>query len=385
MHGIHTRPHLTFDGFRRARKLANHRPSVGFDSTSHLIDEELATWVDLKAGDNKAGNLLDKPAWVFVESHNQLEHAFAHLLEQDVVSIDRKLSSDIGYWGKYSCFIGLSSCLTVYVMDALVLRQPLFDHLQSLMESKNVLKITHAADALLSTLQQEFQIKSLYLIDIQQVNWIINPSMETNTSLTQLTMQYLKVPNHEFPMSMEDVTKWEQRPPTYGMMKRARWDTNAILQIWLEMKKLILTNKDSIVLLLDQTKRQLRRCHFQIRPSLDDHLGAYGINVLNKDALQCAFDWRDTIARKYDVPHHRVWTDLEMIRFSEQEGSNHRYSVQLLCPESGEVVTETCPVLLAIGFLSQSKPGSTGLQSSQHIIENAIPQVFKGRGKKHLT
>jgi ribonuclease D len=189
---------------------------------------------------------------IWVDNELLLSDMCRDLTRQDVIAFDTEGHSDFSFLGM-CCLIQIATYEAIYLVDCLKLYKQISKHLGPVFSSPSTMKLVLDARDVCS-LQRDFHIFSVGVVDIQEVYYMINPSI-FQISFKDLVLELLQIDVDKLPQ----LADWRVRPLHTDLIEYASNDAKLVLKCWYKL----LPKLDLSLALFDRSEKStlsLYRC-----------------------------------------------------------------------------------------------------------------------------
>lgn len=248
----------------------------------------------------------EEPTWV--DTAAKLEEMIESLKGCKEIAVDLEHHDYRTYYGLVS-LMQISNRQQDWLIDTLALRDDLTP-LNEIFTDPNVVKVFHGAFMDIIWLQRDL---GLYIVGLFDTYHASKQLGFPKNSLAYLLEKFANFKtNKKYQMS-----DWRLRPLTPSMKLYARADTHFLLNIYDQLKNMLI-DKDTLNIVLHESRKVAKRRfeYYKFRPSVPSSLVVtpisdrmepwrsimtqYNINLVKKQLVIDLYNWRDRIARRDD-------------------------------------------------------------------------------------
>jgi len=255
---------------------------------------------------------------IFINTRDSAMKMLHHLQNQNQFSFDTESYSNGNYYG-IICLIQIATNSKTYLIDTLTpeLNQIIRNELKSVFQDPNILKIAHGSANDIISMQRDFHIFIVGLMELQEVysQFQKEESIRNNfpilndepIGLEQLAFKELRIQPHN---KVPQLSDWRNRPLHTEQLKYAAEDCELVYDIWHKWsetitRKYIRFTKDSwnTFPMLSKSKELTSKCYTFPKPKsyLKDKYYAT-LPQEYKQVFYTLFQWRRIKAKELDQP-----------------------------------------------------------------------------------
>jgi ribonuclease D len=308
-----------------------------------------------------------------VDSTDKFEKMKIEIKDCSVIAVDVKTHEKRSYQG-FSCILVIVANETVYVIDALKLRQEI-TKLSFILSNPGVLKVVHNCGAVNAALQRDFKICVVNAFDTM----IASQQLAYPSSSAAFLLKTFK----NLTLDREGSFDWRKRPLALNMIKSSSLVCSSLFSIaYYQVKELELNStihnmvKDSALNAVFQSCKEISSILYRKPCST---LKISSLNPTQKSVLDFLQKWRERVAKLEDESLGYVCNDEDLISISSTLPDN--LSQLTSCSKSSFISKHSEYLLQKISSI-KSGPISPSLPSKIDFSIENISQMFDTAGWK---
>lgn len=251
----------------------------------------------------------------YIDNSRDLDHLIEHLQQEDSIAFDTESNSLHAYRGQ-TCLIQLSTQDADFIIDPLLIDD--ISALSLIFKNPDIEKIFHAAEYDLICLKRDFDFDVVNIFDTMAAARVCGYH---RVGLSNMLAEFLDV-EHDKSHQTDD---WGQRPLPDGYLFYAQMDTHFLFTV----RDMLIEELTELGRMDEAREYFVDVTTFEVKSQDFDPDGFWGLgrpHTLTRrqlSVLRELYILRDSLAKMYDSPTHRLISNKTLIKMSH-EAPHHR-------------------------------------------------------------